>query len=55
MKHEAYSSSMVIEMDQTYNFSSPLWDRYFKRTRENVRFPRNYKEVSGLECFECNN
>lgn len=42
-----------LENDTYYDFSSPLWDQYFKRTRENVRFPRNYKDVSALDCADC--
>jgi hypothetical protein len=41
------------ENDTYYDFSSPLWDQYFKRTRENVRFPRNYKDISALDCDGC--
>lgn len=41
------------ENETHYDFSSPLWDQYFKRTRENVRFPRNYKDVSALDCDGC--
>lgn len=36
------------DQDGMYNFYSPLWDQYFRNTRERVRFPRNYKEVSAL-------
>jgi hypothetical protein len=35
-----------VDTENIYDFSSPLWDRYFKATRKHVRFPRNYKEVS---------
>ena len=45
--------SVSVEKDSHYDFSSPLWDQYFKRTRENVRFPRNYKDVSALDCVDC--
>ncbi len=31
---------------EMYDFSSPLWDGYFKATRSQARFPRGYKEVS---------
>jgi hypothetical protein len=34
------------EQDFLYDFSGPLWERYFKSTRKQVRFPRNYKEVT---------
>jgi hypothetical protein len=42
---------VTTDQEVIYNFSSPLWDRYFKRTREGVRFPRNYKDVSALDCL----
>ena len=29
-----------------YDFSGPLWRKYYEATRRNVRFPRGYKEVS---------
>jgi hypothetical protein len=29
-----------------YNFSGPLWERYYQETRKKVRFPRGYKDVS---------
>lgn len=40
------SPSIPVDTENIYDFSSPLWDRYFKATRKHVRFPRNYKEVS---------
>ncbi len=33
---------------EMYDFSSPLWDGYFKATRSKARFPRGYKEVSSV-------
>lgn len=38
-----------------YDLTSPLWKDYFQRTRKNVRFPRNYKEISALDpdCSTC--
>ena len=32
-----------------YDFSSPLWEKYHEETRNKVRFPRGYKEVSILK------
>jgi|GEM_PF-2403776 len=31
-----------------YDFSGPLWKKYFNETRKKVRFPRGYKEVSSI-------
>ncbi len=42
-------ASSGVDSSREYDLSSPLWDNYFRRVRKNVRFPRNYKEVSGLE------
>jgi hypothetical protein len=38
-----------VSEEDLYNFSTPLWDKYFYHTRQHVRFPRNYKEVSALD------
>jgi hypothetical protein len=32
-----------------YDFSGPLWKKYYVETREKVRFPRGYKEVSSVQ------
>ena len=32
-----------------YDFSGPLWEKYHEETRNKVRFPRGYKEVSILK------
>jgi len=50
---EMNTLGVTRENESYYDFSSPLWDQYFKRTRENVRFPRNYKDVSALDCADC--
>lgn len=31
--------------ENLYDFSGPLWSKYFKKTRDNARFPRSYREV----------
>jgi len=31
-----------------YDFTGPLWEDYWKRTRKTVKFPRGYKEVSSV-------
>ncbi|MDZ4823502.1 MAG: hypothetical protein SH856_08590 [Flavobacteriales bacterium] len=36
-----------------YDFTGPLWNKYFTDTRKSVRFPRGYKEVSMNDCEEC--
>ncbi len=49
------TTSVEARTSTDYDFQSPLWDNYFQRTRKQVRFPRNYKEVSALdpECTTC--
>ncbi|MFT4777667.1 MAG: hypothetical protein ACJAU0_000752 [Flavobacteriales bacterium] len=32
-----------------YDFSGPLWEKYHEETRNKVRFPRGYREVSILK------
>ena len=36
----------VTAKPDAYDLTSPLWTKYFRETRETVRFPRGYKEIS---------
>jgi hypothetical protein len=31
--------------EDVYDFSGPLWQKYFHETRRKARFPRGFKEV----------
>jgi hypothetical protein len=42
-KSRASSSSDI------YDFSGPLWEKYYMETRKKVKFPRGYKEVSSAQ------
>ncbi len=42
---QEYSSRNRLYQD-IYDFSGPLWEKYYKETRRNVKFPRGYKDVS---------
>lgn len=44
MKHE-YLKDKKVQRD-IYDFSGPLWEKYYKETRRTVKFPRGYKEVN---------
>jgi hypothetical protein len=50
-------SNRSTEKDERliYDFRTPLWDRYFRETRRNVRFPRNYREMNppSTHCPTC--
>jgi hypothetical protein len=35
--------------ENLYDFSGPLWSKYFKKTRNNARFPRSYREVFSID------
>ena len=32
------------EKKDLYDLETPLWDKYYKKVRSSVRFPRYYKE-----------
>ncbi len=36
----------VTAKPDAYDLTGPLWTKYFRETREKVRFPRGYKEIS---------
>jgi len=44
MEQEHFKRSSLQE--DIYDFSGPLWEKYYKETRRNVKFPRGYKDVS---------
>jgi hypothetical protein len=46
-KNPSASGTTSVNQD-VYDFSGPLWNKYFNETRKKVRFPRGYKEVSSL-------
>jgi hypothetical protein len=46
MRNHSDNSTKTIKKIEMYDFSGPLWEEYFKKTRQHVRFPRGYKEVS---------
>jgi len=33
---------------ELYDLSTPLWDKYYRKVRNTVRFPRYYKESLNL-------
>lgn len=35
--------------EDPYDFSGPLWQKYFNETRSKARFPRGYKEVFSVD------
>lgn len=37
-----------------YDFSGPLWEKYFQKTRKNARFPRGYREVNTFQYYKRN-
>lgn len=32
------------EPDALYDLSTPLWDRYYRRVRRSIKFPRYYRK-----------
>ena len=47
------NKTVQLTEQPSYNLESPLWQKYFKEIRSRVRFPRNYKEVSSVNEFDC--
>lgn len=35
-------------LESVYDFSSPLWSKYYNEIRKTVKFPRGYREISML-------
>lgn len=35
--------------EDPYDFTGPLWQKYFQETRSKARFPRGYKEVFSVD------
>ncbi|NNE55902.1 MAG: hypothetical protein HKN32_07775 [Flavobacteriales bacterium] len=46
MKNKDNSRNESASKQDIYDFSGPLWNKYFEETRKKVKFPRGYKEVN---------
>lgn len=46
---ETNRSKAKGRFEDPYDFSGPLWKKYFEETRSKARFPRGYKEVFSVD------